>query len=114
MLQYDAVEICNGEVLRNARIREKNQRLTWAVGNYDWGEGKRDEPGVDEGVPRGPWGPPYKANGHRPGEGGGPLGRSLDLERASAAAGGFHLRVAELETGTFERLDVVHFGAIEV
>jgi len=104
LLQYDAVEICNGEVLRNARIPEKNQGLTWAVGNYDWGEGKRDETGAGR----------TKQTALRPVGAERRWGGLLDLEGASAAAGGFHLRIAELETGAFERLDVVHFGAVEV
>jgi len=38
----------------------------------------------------------------------------LDLERTAATAGGLHLRVVELEAGTFQRLDEIHFGAIQV
>src|ERR1019366_8701704 len=39
---------------------------------------------------------------------------SLDLERAAAAAGGFHLRVVELEAGTFQRLHEIDLGAIQI
>src|ERR1043166_9383122 len=39
---------------------------------------------------------------------------ALDLERTAAAAGRLHLRVVELEARAFERLDVIHFGAIQV
>src|SRR5581483_11979145 len=38
----------------------------------------------------------------------------LNVEGAAAAAGGFYVRVAELEARAFERLDIVDFGAIEV
>src|ERR1019366_9510183 len=39
---------------------------------------------------------------------------TLNLEGTATAAGGLHLRVVELEAGTFQRLDKVDFGAIEV
>lgn len=38
----------------------------------------------------------------------------LDLEGTAAAARGFHVRIIELEPGTFEGLDIVDFSAIEV
>jgi hypothetical protein len=38
----------------------------------------------------------------------------LRAERAAAAAGGFNVRVAELEARALESLDIVDFGAIQV
>ena len=38
----------------------------------------------------------------------------LDAKGTAAAAGRLYVRIIELEPGTFERLDVIHFGAIQV
>src|SRR5260370_6400221 len=38
----------------------------------------------------------------------------LDVERRPAAAGALHVRVLELETGTLQRLDVIHPAAVQV
>ena len=38
----------------------------------------------------------------------------LDVERRPAAAGALHVRVLELETGTLQRLDVIHAAAVQV
>lgn len=38
----------------------------------------------------------------------------LGAERAAAAAGGLHVRIVELKAGTFQRFDVVDFGAFQI
>src|SRR5258708_4814247 len=38
----------------------------------------------------------------------------LDVERRPAAAGALHVRVLELETGTLQRLDVIHATPVQV
>lgn len=43
-----------------------------------------------------------------------PVDESLHAERASTSAGGFHLRIVELEARAFERVHEVHFNAIQV
>ena len=40
--------------------------------------------------------------------------RRLDGERAAAAAGALDVGIIELETGAFQRLDEIDFGAVEV
>src|SRR6266568_7265490 len=42
------------------------------------------------------------------------MSTQLHGERATAAAGGLHVRVVELETRAVEPLDVIHLGAEEV
>src|SRR5262245_51459321 len=39
---------------------------------------------------------------------------NLRLERATAAAGGLHMRIIELEARSLERLHVVDLGAVQV
>jgi hypothetical protein len=39
---------------------------------------------------------------------------ALGAEGASAAAGGLHIRVIELEPGAFQALDVIHFRAVQI
>ena len=40
--------------------------------------------------------------------------RGLHAEGTSAAAGGFHVRIAKLKTGPFHGLDVIDFSAVQI
>ena len=98
------------------QIPERTPRIGWE----GLGALRRDQPGECRGGLGGPLRSAHRdgpgASQVRPSTGRGPLGphRRLGREGGAAPAGALHVRVAELEAGAVEALDVVDLRPVQV